>query len=200
VRPTTQRAEESTRLSGATDCTALASDEHLMVRAASDDRQAFDELVTRHRGRVVGMVRRHFDGAEDAEDLAQEAFLRLYRARRGYRPSARLTTLLYRIVANLCIEEGRRRRRRPVQAPLVEDSAEAGGEQPEQAALSRDSSRRVRAALDRLPEKQKLAVLLARYEGRSYREIAETLDCTEKAVEAMLYRARQTLWSELSDL
>jgi RNA polymerase sigma-70 factor, ECF subfamily len=199
VRPTRQRAEESTRLSGVKDRDPRLSDEDLMARAVSDDRDAFDELVTRHRARVLGIVHRYFDGPEDAEDLAQEAFLRLYRARRSYRPSARFTTLLYRIVVNLCIEESRKRRRRPTQAWLADESA-GGGEEPEQVALSREADRRVRAALERLPEKQRMAVLLARYEGQSYREIAEALDCTEKAVEAMLYRARQTLWSELSDL
>lgn len=200
MRPTTQRAEESVRPPDATDRGMPVSDEDLMVRSASDDRGAFDELVARHRARVLGMVHRYFDAPEDAEDLAQEVFLRLYRARRGYRLSARFTTLLYRIVVNLCIEESRKRRRRPAQTRLADDSGAAGGEDPEHVALSRDSSRRVREALDRLPEKQRIAVLLARYEGRSYREIADTLDCTEKAVEAMLYRARQALWSELSDL
>ncbi len=177
-----------------------ATDEELMARAARDDRAAFDALVLRHRDRALAVAARYLPSAEEAEDVAQEAFLRLYRARRSYRPSARFTTFLYRVVANVCIEEGRKRRRRPRTGPLPDEPRVASRDGPEREVLDGETARRVQAALERLPANQRLAVILCRYEGRSYREIAEVLECSEKAVEAMLYRARQALWRELADL
>jgi RNA polymerase sigma-70 factor, ECF subfamily len=172
------------------------SDEALMAAAARGDRDAFNLLVERHRDRVVALVCR-FLGSDESEDVAQEAFLRLYRSRERYRPTARFTTFLYRLVANLCIEEGRRRRRRPRSGEAEHEAVARGGDEPERIALERETSERVRGALAKLPENQRLAVLLCRFDGRTYREIAEVLGVSEKAVEAMLYRARQALAREL---
>jgi len=168
-----------------------------MLRSAAGDRAAFDDLVTRHRERVIALARRYLAAHDDAEDVAQEAFLRLYRGRERYRADAKFSTFLYPIVVNLCIEQSRKRKRRPAAEAAGEEPSGPRSMEPERVALQRDLTARVKGALQRLPENQRIAVLLCRYEGRSYREIAEVLGCTEKAVEAMLYRARQTLSAEL---
>lgn len=172
------------------------SDEALLVQTGRGDPRAFDELVARHRERVIGLISRMV-GSEGAEDIAQEAFVRLFRAASRYRPSARFTTYLYRLVANLCIEESRKRARSHSTAMGAAD--DLGGSRPstESEYLDRETARQIEAALARLPESQRLAVVLCRFEGRSYREIAEVLGVTEKSVEALLYRARQTLAREL---
>jgi len=175
------------------------TDEELMLRSAAGDRAAFDDLVTRHRERVTALARRYVRAQDDADDVAQEAFVRLYRSRQRYRPDAKFSTFLYRIVVNLCIELSRKQKRRPsVDAEEADPSGPRSGE-PERVVLQRDLVGRVKNALQRLPDKQRTAVVLCRYEGRSYREIAEVLGCTEKAVEAMLYRARLTLSAELDE-
>jgi len=172
------------------------SDEQLLVAAGQGEAAAFDELVARHRERVIGLVSRMV-GAEGAEDVAQEAFVRLYRAAHRYRPSARFTTYLYRLVANLCIEEGRSRSRNRMDPVGSGEDLGTARASAEAEFLERETARQVDRALAKLPESQRLAVVLCRFEGRSYRQIAQVLGVTEKAVEAMLYRARQTLAREL---
>jgi RNA polymerase sigma-70 factor, ECF subfamily len=175
-------------------------DAELLVRSASGDRQAFDELVTRNRQEVLNLIYRYVADRTEAEDLAQEAFVRLYQARRRYRPTARFRTFLHRLVVNLCLNEARRRRRRPTQ-PLADlelaPASPAAG--PDQSLQQAELSRQVAAALQQLPESQRMAVILSRFEELSYAEIAETMDLSVKAIEALLYRAKQGLLRELGD-
>jgi len=192
------QAGDSPRKLGPDEVRRDLSDEALMVRARAGSRDAFDELVTRHRGRVLAIAHRFLGPSDDAEDIAQEAFLRLYRARERYRPSARFTTFLFRIVANLCIEKGRKRKRQPSLEALDDRMPGPRSDEPEVVALERETVRRLRGALQRLPEKQRIAVILCKYEERSYREVAQALGCSEKAVETLLYRARQTLAAEFA--
>jgi RNA polymerase sigma-70 factor (ECF subfamily) len=175
-------------------------DADLLLRSAAGDLDAFDALVTRNRRWVLGLTYRYIGDASEAEDLSQEAFVRLFLSRQSYRPTARFSTFLQRIVVNLCLNEARRRRRRPVE-PLEQGKrrlAAPGGDPGLQAAQG-ELTQQVMAALRQLPDAQRMAVVLNRYGDLSYREIAETMDCTLKSVEALLYRAKQSLLEQLKD-
>ncbi len=183
-------------------------DVQLMLRVREGDDAAFARLVAGYQDRLVGLLS-HLTGERDAaEDLAQEVFLRVYRARKGYVPSAKFSTWLFRIAQNLASNSrrGRRRRRevpfassgdqsdsRPQEALVAEKSALL----PNRQLAKREIQSVVRLALDDLGERQKLAVLLHRFEGMSYADIAETMELTPQAVKSLLSRARESLRTKL---
>jgi RNA polymerase sigma-70 factor (ECF subfamily) len=183
-------------------------DVQLMLRGGDGDESAFARLVAAYQDRLVGLLT-HLVGERDAaEDLAQEVFLRVYRARNGYVPSAKFSTWLFRIAQNLASNSrrGRRRRRevsfassnevsdsRPNEALLAEKSAFI----PNRQIAKRELQSVVRDALEDLGERQKLAVLLHKFEGMSYADIAETMEMTPQAVKSLLSRARENLRMKL---
>jgi RNA polymerase sigma-70 factor (ECF subfamily) len=178
-------------------------DAELMQQVARGDHAAFNDLVQKYRPMVLNTAFRYVGDHEEAEDLAQEAFLRVYEARYRYRPTARFSTYLYRVVANVCLDAQRRRQARPVESL---EALEEGGPledkrspSPHEAVERRELQATVRAAIASLPSRQRLAVILHRYEGLSYREIAEALDCSVSAVETLLHRAKQSLKEYLRD-
>ncbi len=179
---------------------AVDIDAQLLLRSADGDTGAFDALVDRNRRRVINLIYRQVGDADEAEDLAQEAFVRLYMAQGRYRPTARFSTFLHRIVVNLCLNEARRRRRRPA-APVEEIAAEpvSTGHGPEELAQRAELATQVMTALQSLPDSQRMAVVLSRYGELSYRDIADAMDCSVKAVEGLLHRAGQTLARRLAD-
>jgi RNA polymerase sigma-70 factor, ECF subfamily len=130
-----------------------------------------------------------------AQDVVQEAFLRVHRAAAKYRPQARLTTWLYRIVVNLCLDEMRRGRRAP--GELAYDPPQGPPPDPLD---QRERIELIRNAVAGLPERQRIAVTLCRYHGLSHREIAETTGWTTSAVESLLVRAYQSLRRDLAHL
>jgi RNA polymerase sigma-70 factor (ECF subfamily) len=178
-----------------------ATDEDLMMRVGNGDRAAFGELVRRHLDRTVGLAQRVSGSRGDAEEIAQEAFLRVWtkaprwRAAEAEFRGARFTTWLYRVVVNLGID----RKRRPAHNALESvaephdpaDSALAGIEKAQVSA-------RVAAAVAALPERQRAALALCFYEGLSNREAAEILALTPGAVESLLVRARRSLRQTLA--
>jgi RNA polymerase sigma-70 factor (ECF subfamily) len=161
--------------------TAAVPDEELMLRAGRGDREAFDEIVRRHQDRVLRIALRYAARSE-AEDIGQEVFLAVFRAAPRYRPEARFTTWLYRIVVNACLGM-RRKRPPPGQIPRREPAEE--------------TAQRVREAIARLPDRQRLAVILHRFDGLSYREVAAAMDLSETAVESLLARAYRALRESL---
>lgn len=183
-------------------------DVQLMLRVRDGDDAAFARLVEVYQDRLVGLLT-HLVGERDAaEDLAQEVFLRVYRARKGYVASAKFSTWLFRIAQNLASNSrrGRRRRRevafagseevsdsRPQEALVPEKSAFL----PSRQLAKREMAEIVRVALDDLGERQKLAVLLHKFEGMSYADIAETMEMTPQAVKSLLSRARENLRMKL---
>ncbi|HEY8504101.1 MAG TPA: sigma-70 family RNA polymerase sigma factor [Gemmataceae bacterium] len=177
----------------------------LMLRVRCGDEGAYAELVRRYWPRIFGRFFRLLGDRHQAEDLAQEVFLRLYRSRGGYRPEARFATWVYHIAANVARNALRSRRRRPPAPPLP--AGAAGGEgpadrrEPPEAPLERaELAGAVRGALAGLLGRQRAALEL-QYDGqRSYREIARELDVTPKAAKSLLYRARNQLRSTLSHL
>lgn len=179
------------------------SDEELMVRIAGGDEQAFAALLHRHQGRVLNLIYRTVGDRTQAEDLAQEVFLRVWRAAGDYEPKAKFTTRVYRITINLCLDALKSERRGP---PILrreggnqqDESSETAfesddGRSPEELLLAAEESCRIFAALDSLSAKQRLAVVLKKFDGLSYEEISRVMGCSVSAVESLLVRATRTL-------
>lgn len=183
-------------------------DVQLMLRVREGDDAAFGRLVENYQDRLVGLLT-HLVGQRDvAEDLAQETFLRVHRARKGYQPTAKFSTWLFRIAQNLA-SNARRGRRRRKEIAFAADS-DLSDSRPQEALVAEKSALMpnrqvareellgvVRDALEELGERQKVAVLLHKFEGMSYADIAETMELTPQAVKSLLSRARSTLRGKL---
>ena len=185
-------------------------DIRLMLRVRADEPGAFEELVERYQNRLVAVMHHVVGNAEEAEDLAQEAFLRVYRARKKYRPRAKFSTWLFTIANNLALNSLRNRQRKPVVPLNVRDSgplgprpaeqlARARTEQPVQSLQQQELADVIRRALDGLNERQRVALVLNKFEEMSYEEIAEVMNLTTKAVKSLLSRARSNLREALQD-
>jgi RNA polymerase sigma-70 factor (ECF subfamily) len=172
-----------------------ASDEELVALIGGGDRRAYHVLVERHGRRVLGLARRMTRNLAEAEDISQDAFLRVWLKAGEWQPrGARFTTWLYRVVVNLCID----RRRKPNFAP-IEAAGDPADTQPdaEQTLVAVERDRHVKAALDALPDRQHAALVLSYYEGLSNVEAAEALELSVSALESLLVRARRALRQEL---
>jgi RNA polymerase sigma-70 factor (ECF subfamily) len=170
-----------------------------MLRYQEGDERAFDRLVERYSPRVFALLTRFLGPVEGREDLVQEVFLRVIRARADYRPEARFSTWIYRIVFNLCVNESQRRR----PGPSLDEGLEGGwsdedGPAPGAALEREDLVACVRAAVAALPDRQRMAVVLAKYEELPYEEVGRVLGTSAKAVKSMIHRARETLRAQLS--
>jgi RNA polymerase sigma-70 factor (ECF subfamily) len=178
-----------------------------MLRFQSGDEAAFARLYEANLRTVLNIVYRYLGNVAEAEDLAQEVFLRVYRSRDRYSPQARFTTWLYRITANICLNHKRDKKRHAVEAlaprgasgdeydraELEDHRDRVGAELPAHGELERD----VLAAIEALPDNQRMAVILSRYEELPYKDIALVMDVTEKAVKSLLHRARHSLRERL---
>ena len=178
------------------------TDEELMKRIASGDNLAFRQLVERHQSLVIATVTRMI-GFSEAEDLAQQVFLNVWRSAPRWRPEAKFTTWLLTIAKRLVFNESRRRGR----ARLLPQSREPDDDLPDhpdrtpgpdQQLLGKELHRAIETALASLPEKERLAVILRRYEEMPYEEIAIVLSLSLPAVKSLLFRARNTLREKLS--
>lgn len=167
-----------------------------MVRVAQGDIAAFEQLVNKYKGPVLNVIYRFIGRQGDAEDLAQEVFLRVYKARNRYRPIAKFSTWLFRIVTNLCLNY----KRRPESLSLDEICVNPKSNLPSpDILLERDETNAmIRAAIDSLPRNQRIAIILQRFENASYKEIANIMGVSVSAVESLIYRAKQTLRKKLS--
>jgi RNA polymerase sigma-70 factor (ECF subfamily) len=177
-------------------------DVRLMLAFCAGDGAAFDALFRRWAAPLLRYLERMLRDTAAAEELVQEAFLRVHGARGRYTPQARFSTWLYRIATNLALNELRRPRRREPHASLDgETAAELPGSDPapEGALDARRLAVRVEAELARLPERQRAALCLTAVEGLSYAEVAATLEITETAVKALVHRARATLAERIEE-
>jgi RNA polymerase sigma-70 factor, ECF subfamily len=175
----------------------------LMLRVQEGDDSAFGELVQRYRTRVFGSFIKRMGDRQEAEDLTQEVFLRLYRARHTYQPRARFGTWLFHVSQNVARNALRSRRRRPalrleaLTAPADRGAAEAlltdRGEGPSRPMERSELAGVVRAAVSSLAGRQRAAVELHQFHERTYAEVAAQLDMTPKAAKSLLYRARNEL-------
>ncbi|MGE5539366.1 MAG: RNA polymerase sigma factor [Gemmatimonas sp.] len=173
-----------------TDADARGDDE-LLTLAGAGDQRAYRTLVARHLPRVLAMARRMTGNAAEAEDVAQDAFLRVWQKSPDWQVGdARFSTWLYRVVMNLCVDRKRRRPFAPIEAAGdPEDPAPSAESQVAQ----HQSSRRVAAAIARLPERQRAALVLTYYEELSNAAVAEIMGVSVSALESLLVRARKAL-------
>jgi RNA polymerase sigma-70 factor, ECF subfamily len=184
------------------------SDVQLMLDVKAGDDVSFGLLLQKYRLPLVNFLFRMVRDAATAEDLAQETFLRVYRARKQYSPSAKFTTWLFRIATNLALNSVRDNRHRqmdiPLDAPAEDDEAPvqvpAKEMRIDEHMIERDRAQFIRRAIAALPEKQRVAVLLHKYEEMDYVEIAKILDCSESALKSLLFRAYETLRVQLAPL
>jgi RNA polymerase sigma-70 factor (ECF subfamily) len=179
-----------------------AEDVRLMGLVSAGDTGAFEQLVERHQRLVVGTASRMLGNNSDAEDIGQQVFVRVWKSAKRYEPRAKFTTWLLKITRNLVFNELRRRSRHahmPLQTeseeerPIRDERAVA----PDASLLEQELQKAIDAAIARLPETQRMAVILRRYEELSYEEIAETLDQSVSAVKSLLFRARTDLRKSL---
>ena len=186
------------------------SDVQLMLDVKSGDDTSFELLLRKYRTPLVNFLYRLVRDSAAAEDLAQEVFLRVYRARGQYMPTAKFTTWMFRIATNLAFNALRDGRHRQLEIS-VDRSADEESEQPglevadrqptiEVELIRRDRAAVIRRAVESLPEKQRAAVLLHKYQEMDYDEIARILGCSESALKSLLFRAYETLRVELAPL
>ena len=174
-------------------------DTELVRQIQSGDDAAFDEVMRRYKRPVVNFVYRMLGNSEDANDVAQEAFVRAYRNLDTYRPETKFSTWLFALARNAAIDHWRWRQRHPRESlESVPPMTAATGTVEEVAA--REIGAAIAAALAKLPEDQRAAVVWAEYYGMSYAEIAGVMHCSEKSVESRLYRAKRALRGYLSHL
>jgi RNA polymerase sigma-70 factor (ECF subfamily) len=185
-------------------------DIRLMLRVRGDEPGAFEQLVEQYQHRLVAVMHHLVGNAEEAEDLAQEVFLRVYRARKKYRPRAKFSTWLFTIANNLALNSLRSRQRKPSVSLNLRDSGPLGprpaeqlvhdrGGQPTQRLQQEELAALIRTALEGLNERQRMAVVLNKFEDMSYEEIAQVMKLTTKAVKSLLSRARDNLRLALQD-
>ena len=185
------------------------SDADVMLRVKAGDQSAFEYLVQKYRRPMVSFMYRMARNSAIAEDLAQEVFLRVYRSRETYEPSAKFSTWLYRIATNLAVNHARdtRHERPEIQVSLDEPDEESGAtlELPdaslnvEQQMVRRERLLAIRKKIEALPEQQRLAVLMHKYQQMDYKQIADVLKKSESATKSLLFRAYETLREQLKE-
>jgi RNA polymerase sigma-70 factor (ECF subfamily) len=181
-------------------------DEELMLRFKDGEVDCFQELVIRHQRGVINVAFRITGNREEAEEVAQEVFLRIYRAAKGYRPEAKFSTYLYKITLNLSLNQVRRakvifnrlfageQRFQPkVETGEVADKLSS----PLQTMEREEVKKAVRKAIRSLPRRQRVAIILSQYQELSYQEISDVMNCSQKAVERLIHRGKSQLKKEL---
>ena len=192
---------------GGAAATTLDYDAELMLRVKEGDGSSFTILLQKHRTAVIHFLYRMVQNQAVAEELAQEVFLRVYRARASYEPTAKFTTWLFRIATHLalnCLRDGKCERS---QEFLDDDSGDGparqlsdGAPSVEQRLVYETRLEEVRRAIAGLPEKQRAAVLMHKYQEMEYSQIAKVLGCSESAIKSLLFRAYETLRARLAHM
>jgi RNA polymerase sigma-70 factor (ECF subfamily) len=185
------------------------TDAEVMLRVKAGDESAFDYLVQKYRRPLVSFMYRMARNTAAAEDLAQEVFLRVYRSRQTYEASAKFTTWLYRIATNLAVNHARdtRHERPEVTVSLDEPDEDTGTTldvadskvTAEESLVRRERMLAIRAKVEALPERQKLAVIMHKYQQMDYKQIADVLKLSESATKSLLFRAYETLREQLKE-
>jgi RNA polymerase sigma-70 factor (ECF subfamily) len=180
--------------------------EDLMLQIAKGDEHAFEILVERHQASLLNLIYRFIGDRTKSQDVAQEVFLRVWQAARAYKPKAKFTTWLYRIAANLCLNELKASRRKKWLRFFQTDTDEQragendlsdGSPSPEDLLLARERRLQITNALRSLPENQRMALILKKYDDLSYEEIGRILNCSVSAIESLLVRAKRNLQEKL---
>ncbi len=188
---------------------AAVSDVDAMLRVKTGDESAFAYLVQKYRRPMVGFMYRMCHNPSTAEELAQEVFLRVYRSRTSYEPTAKFTTWLYRIATNLAVNYARDTRHERLENTVrLDEPDQETGNTPdladeslsaEENILKRERLAAIRGVVDALPERQRVAVIMHKYQQMDYRQIAGVLKLSESATKSLLYRAYETLREQLKE-
>lgn len=188
---------------------ATISDAEVMLQVKAGDDGAFEHLVQKYRRPMVSYMYRMCHNAAAAEDLAQEVFLRVYRSRANYEPSAKFTTWLYRIATNLAVNHARdSRHERPENSVSIDEPDQETGLAldlrdtsltAEETILRRERMAAIRQRVQSLPERQRTAVVMHKYQQMDYHQIAEVLKLSESATKSLLFRAYETLRVQLKE-
>lgn len=178
----------------------LERDAQLMLRVRDGDETSFALLLERHRGPVIHFLYRMVGNQAVSEELAQEVFFRVYKSRESYEPTAKFTTWLFRIATHLALNSIRDGKKEKGQQSLDEELPDGrerqvadGAHTVEESLVQAVRVREVRSAIEALPEKQRAAVLMHKYEGLGYAQISKVLECSESATKSLLFRAYETL-------
>ncbi|ASF46692.1 RNA polymerase sigma factor RpoE [Methylovulum psychrotolerans] len=183
-------------------------DEELVARVQQGDKKAYDLLVIKYQHKIVQLVNRYLKDPSEAQDVAQEAFIKAYRAIGSFRGESTFYTWLYRIAINTAKNYLVSRSRRSSQYEVDIQDAEAienapqlqGIDTPERLLLNEEIIKTIRAAIDHLPEEMRTAIMLREFEGMSYEEIAEAMECPVGTVRSRIFRAREAIDSKLNPL
>jgi len=203
--------------SGMEAVSALDLDAQLMLRVREGDNDSFRLLLEKHRNPLVHFLQRMVQDAGASEELAQEVFLRIYRSRASYEPSAKFTTWMFRIASHVALnwlrDEKHERAAERIDGPGIAGKKQAGrGEDApareirdrhpsvEQTLVYENKLQEIRDSIAVLPAKQRAAVLMHKYEEMEYSQIAQALECSESAVKSLLFRAYETLRMRLAHL
>jgi RNA polymerase sigma-70 factor (ECF subfamily) len=184
------------------------SSEELMARIAKGDESVFEILVERHQTSILNLIYRYTGDRTQAKDLAQEVFIRVWKSAKTYKPEAKFTTWLYRITANLCFNELKASRRKKWFSfnrldedgeHTLEETLADSAPSAEDLLLEKERTRQISEALQSLPDNQRMALVLKRYDDLSYQEIAQVIGCSVSAVESLLVRAKRNLQEKLKN-
>jgi RNA polymerase sigma-70 factor (ECF subfamily) len=185
------------------------TDADVMLKVKAGDESAFDYLVQKYRRPMIAFMYRMVHNSAAAEDLAQEVFLRVYRSRENYEPSAKFTTWLYRIATNLAVNHARdTRHERPENTLSIDEQNEEtglsfdlpdGALTAEEGLVRRERLLAIRSRVQSLPERQRTAVIMHKYQQMDYRQIADVLKLSESATKSLLFRAYETLRTQLKE-
>lgn len=180
----------------------MESDIELMLRARGGNEAAFTELMRRHYRGVLNYIYRFTNTRENSEDLAQEVFLRVYRSASRYKPDAKFSTWLYKIATNVCITavKDRGRDRNLSLDEIQENAGDMGDPKSVNAhdvSFRREIGSVIFNAMKSLPERERVAIILCKYEGLPYEEVADVIGCTVGAVKAYVHRGRMKLMEKL---
>jgi RNA polymerase sigma-70 factor (ECF subfamily) len=175
------------------------TDEQLITKVAKGDEQAFEQLVHKYQQAVFSTIYRYVGNSEDVQDLAQEIFMKVWRSAAKFKHKSKFSTWLYRIIANHCINY----RRKNIHRHASLDEMAEQGQTPDALIVEPDWKQKrevdlVRKAVAELPERQRIALILAQFEGRSYKEIADIMKVSVSSVESLLFRARSALKDKLA--
>ncbi len=169
-----------------------------MARIREGDMDALRLLVETHQARIIGTISKMLGSDAESEDLAQQVFIRIWKSAPRYKPTAKFTTWLFRITRNLVFNELRRKRHFADQAEETPEPTERADKEPDQVLLGEELQLAIQDAINRLPESQRMAIILRRYEEMPYEEIAKVMGTTIPAVKSILFRARAELRERLA--
>lgn len=183
-------------------------DEELVLRVQQGDKSAYDLLVTKYQHKIIQLVNRYVKDPSEAQDVAQEAFIKAYRALGNFRGDSAFYTWLYRIAINTAKNYlvSRTRRSSDYQVDIqdaeqIENAPQLQGmESPERLLLNQEIVETIKTAIDKLPKEMRIAIMLREFEGMSYEEIAQAMDCPVGTVRSRIFRAREAIDNKLNPL